>query len=111
VTTAQQKLQSPNKYDVYGVADKAVYLVGVDDLSQMGFLAPVSPAPAPTSTTPIDTPTSMTSSFSTTMPIFAPRPTQSSGSYSVFGMPQQGLVILVGINDLPRMVWNTSEVD
>lgn len=101
--TAEQKLLSSNKYDVYGGTDEAVYLVGVDDLSQMDSLAPVSAAPAPTSTTP--------SSNSTKVPIFAPQPTQSSGLYNVFGTPQDGLVTLVGVNDLPQMVWNTTEVN
>lgn len=111
VTTAQQLLQSRDKYDVCGVADKAVYLVGVDDLSHMGSLALVS-APPPASTTLTANSTSVTSSLSasTTTPIFVPRPSQSSGSYSVFGMPQQGLVKLFGVDDLPRMVWNTSQV-
>lgn len=103
--TAQQNLQSPNEYDVYGAVDEAVHLVGVGDLSQMGLLAAVSAAPAPTSTTQ---PASPTPTASSTTAIY---PSQSAGSYNVFEMPQQGLVTLFGVDDLPRMVWNTSEVD
>lgn len=99
--TAQQKLLSSDKYNVYGGEDEAVYLLGVDDLSQMDFLAPVSAAPAPTSTA---------SSNSTKDPMIVPQPTQSSGKYDVFGMPQHELVTLVGVDDLPQMVWNTTEL-
>ncbi|KAG1740332.1 aspartic peptidase domain-containing protein, partial [Suillus lakei] len=101
--TAQQKLLSSDKYSVYGGTDEAVYLVGVDDLSQMDFLAPVSAAPAPTLTA--------SSSNSTKVPMFVPQPTQSSGTYDVFGIPHHGLVTLVGVDDLPQMVWNTTEVN
>ena len=102
MTTAQQKLLSPDTYNVYGAADEAVHLIGVDDLSQMGFLAAVGAGPAPTSTA---------ASSSTTTPNPAPQPSQSSGSYGVFGMPQLGLVELAGVNDLPRMIWNTSAIE
>jgi hypothetical protein len=92
--TAQQKLLSSDKYNVYGETDDAVYLAGVDDLSQMDFLAPASAAPAPAP-----------SSSSTEVPMFVPQPTQSSGMYGVFDTPQHGLVTLVGVDDLPQMVW------
>jgi hypothetical protein len=96
--TAQQKLLSSDKYNVYGeTTNEAVYLVGVDDLSQMDFLAPASAAPAPTSTAP--------SSSATEVSKFVPQPTQSSGKYGVFKTPQHGLVTLVGVDDLPQMVW------
>lgn len=92
--TAQQKLLSSDKYNVYGETNDAVYLVGVDDLSQMDFLAPASAAPAPAP-----------SSSSSEVPMFVPQPTQSSGMYGVFDTPQHGLVTLVGVDDLPQMVW------
>lgn len=92
--TAQQKLLFSDKYDVYGETNEAVYLVGVDDLSQMDFLAPASAAPAPAP-----------SSSSTEVPKFVPQPTQSSGMYGVFDTPQHGVVKLVGVDDLPQMVW------
>jgi len=107
---AQKKSLSLNTYNVYGVANKAVHLIGVDDLSQMGFLIPVGAGPSLTSTTLAAGSTSTAPSSSTTTPISAPRPPQGSGSYSVFGMPQLGLVELVGVNDLPRMVWNPSVI-
>ena len=110
MTTAQQRLLSPDTYNVYGAEDEAVHLIGVDDLSQMGFLAPVGAGPAPTSTTLVAGSTSTAPPSSTTVPIFVPQPSQSSGSYGVFRMPQLGLVELVGVNDLPQMVWNTSEI-
>ncbi|KAG0695811.1 acid protease [Suillus ampliporus] len=81
--TAQQQLLPSDKYN-------------------MDFMAPVSTAPAPTLTASL--------SNSTAIPIFAPQPAQSPGAYSVFGMPQQGLVTLFGVDDLPQMVWNTTEV-
>ncbi|KIK33185.1 hypothetical protein CY34DRAFT_18528 [Suillus luteus UH-Slu-Lm8-n1] len=60
-------------------------------------------APAPTSTA--------LSSSSTEVPMFAPQPTQSSGMYGVFDTPQHGLVTLVGVDDLPQMVWYATQVN
>jgi len=107
---AQKKSMSLDTYNVYEVANEAVHLIGVDDLSQMGFLIPVGAGPPPTSTTLAAGSTSTALSSSTTTPNSAPQSLQSSGSYSVFGMPQLGLVELAEVNDLPQMVWNPSEI-
>ncbi|KAG1766814.1 hypothetical protein EDD22DRAFT_877447 [Suillus occidentalis] len=46
-----------------------------------------------------------TVSSSTEVPMFAPQSTQSSGMCGVFDTPQHELVTLVGVDDLPQMVW------